>query len=129
MCHCVLTFAASHRCLVILFFTSPAESYRFSQLIETHAVDTYAEFLEANEALLRSLPAPAVAREYYDNFMYYFQEFQLKEEGQSAQRTDRPEINSLYDVFRNILLDEVSAVCCPYAMPTARPTSVRSCLL
>lgn len=125
----MLTFLVLCRCLVILFFISPTESYRFSQLIETHAVDTYAEFLEANEALLRSLPVPSVAREYYDNFMYYFQEFQLSADGESAERTRRPEINSLYDVFQNILLDEVSALLFPMACNDLKASSIQSRLL
>lgn len=109
MYRCLLiTSFVSHRCLVILFLVSPREAYRFSQLVEIHAVETYREFLEANEALLRSLPAPDVAQEYFENFMYYFCEFQLTGEGESVQRMQRPEINSLYDVFQNILLDEVS---------------------
>lgn len=94
---------------MILFFISPTESYRFSQLIETHAVDTYGEFLEANEDLLRSLPAPDVSQEYYSNFLYYFYEFQLSNKGDNKEEdVRRPVINSLYDVFQNILLDEVS---------------------
>lgn len=92
--------------LVVLFLISPSESYRFSQLIEGHAVDTYSEFIEANEQVLRSLPAPEVAHEYYENFLYYFYEFQLTEKKQPDENSRRPQISSLYDVFQNILLDE-----------------------
>lgn len=35
---------------------SPFLAYNFSELIESHAVDTYSEFLETNEELLKSLP-------------------------------------------------------------------------
>lgn len=35
------------------------------QLIEAHAVDTYGEFVDANESLLRQLPPPLVAVTYY----------------------------------------------------------------
>lgn len=95
--------------LVVLFFVSPAESYRFSQLIEWHAVDTYSQFLEENEEALKQLPAPAVAYEYYHNFMYYFYEFQMTpNENDREALVDRPEIKSLYDVFDNIVRDEVS---------------------
>lgn len=94
-------------CLVLLFFISPTQSYRFSQLIESHAVDTYAQFLDENEEKLRSLPAPDVAYEYYNNFMYYFYEFQLSSAEQPGDDIRRPEINSLFDVFQNVLLDEL----------------------
>lgn len=105
-----LAFHASilyYWCLVFLFFISPEESYRFSQLIESHAVHTYAEFLEANAETLRELPVPDVAHEYYAQFMYYFYEFQLSAQEQPEEGGRRPQINSLYDVFQNILLDEV----------------------
>lgn len=54
-------FAAQHAAvlyfwiLVVLYLVSPATSYKFSELLEGHAVDTYGEFLDANEALLRTL--------------------------------------------------------------------------
>lgn len=35
---------------------SPFLAYNFSELIESHAVDTYTEFAEANKELLQSLP-------------------------------------------------------------------------
>lgn len=87
--------------LVALFFVSPPEAYRFSQALESHAVDTYAEFIDANEGSLRELPPPAVAFEYFDNFLFYFDEFQMTEEKR------RPVIESLYDVFENIMKDEL----------------------
>ena len=36
-----------------------------SELIEAHAVDTYGEFVDANEELLRELPPPFSAASYY----------------------------------------------------------------
>lgn len=91
---------------MFLFFISPAESYRFSQILEAHAVDTYGEFLDANKELLRSLPVPDVAYEYFGEFRYYFYEFQLSRDEHSDGKR-RPEISSLFDVFENILMDEV----------------------
>ena len=35
--------------LIFLWFASPSLAYNFSQLIEAHAVDTYAEFAESNK--------------------------------------------------------------------------------
>lgn len=78
--------------LVGLWFLSPSISYNFSELIEAHAVDTYEEFAHANEAALRELPAPAVAREYYHaEDLRLFDEFQT-----SAPRgTRRPHLANL----------------------------------
>lgn len=95
---------------MLLFIISPAESYRFSELLELHAVDTYMEFLEANKELLRELPVPDVALEYCKNYMYYFQEFQMTNvEGGKIGR-DSLSMTSLYDVFSNIVHDEVRSL-------------------
>lgn len=40
-------------------------AYNFSELIEGHAVDTYGEFVDANEKLLKQMPPPYVALSYY----------------------------------------------------------------
>lgn len=90
--------------LVLSFLISPTQSYAFSQLLEGHAVDTYAQFLEENEHLLRTLPAPEIAHVYFKEFVYYFEEFQMDE------TVRRPSINNLYDVFENIMLDEMEHV-------------------
>lgn len=47
--------------LIAIFLVSPALAYNFSELIEAHAVDTYGEFVDANEEVLKSLPPPLVA--------------------------------------------------------------------
>lgn len=44
----------------MLFLVSPRLAYNFSELIESHAVDTYTQFLDENEGLLKKLPAPRV---------------------------------------------------------------------
>merc|ERR1719326_136279 len=60
-------FIAQHSALLYYFamlamwLISPTLAYNFSELIEAHAVDTYAEFVDANEAALRELPPPAIA--------------------------------------------------------------------
>lgn len=95
-----------YRFLVILFIVSPGESYRFSKLLELHAVDTYRVFLEENETTLKRLPVPDIAKEYYANFLYYFYEFHHTMAEEKSSRI-RPELDSLFDVFDNILLDEV----------------------
>jgi ubiquinol oxidase len=48
-----------------LFAISPSLSYRFSELLETHAVNTYSVFLDNNEDLLKELPPTNVAVNYY----------------------------------------------------------------
>lgn len=74
-----------------------------SELIEAHAVDTYAEFAESNKALLMTMPAPKVAKQYYEaEDMYIFDEFQTAR----SKGSRRPKVLTLYDVFRNICEDE-----------------------
>ena len=51
--------------LTILFTISPSLSYKFSELLETHAVDTYSQFIDENEKLLKELPPSLAAVEYY----------------------------------------------------------------
>lgn len=41
--------------LVVLYTVAPEVSYKFSELLEGHAVDTYGEFVDSNEELLKTL--------------------------------------------------------------------------
>jgi ubiquinol oxidase len=89
--------------LNFMFLVSPRVAYNFSELIETHAVDTYAQFVDENEALLKTLPPPPVALNYYLNEdLYMFDEFQTSR----APESRRPKVENLYDVFCNIRDDE-----------------------
>ena len=89
--------------LVLLWLISPALAYNFSELIEAHAVDTYATFVDENEALLKTMPPPRIAVEYYQGAdLYLFDEFQTARDPKSR----RPKIESMYDVFANITQDE-----------------------
>lgn len=93
--------------LVLVWLVSPALAYNFSELIEAHAVDTYAQFVDQNAELLKSMPAPRIAVEYYEGAdLYLFDEFQTEREPKSR----RPRIKSLYDVFCNIRDDEAEHV-------------------
>ena len=66
---------AYYLALSFMWLISPTLSYNFSELIEAHAVDTYTEFLEANEAALQALPPPRIALKYYcGDDMYLFDE-------------------------------------------------------
>lgn len=88
--------------------------FQFTQTIffiilnsEAHAVDTYTEFAEANKEVLQSLPAPAIAREYYEALdMYVFDEFQTAR----AKGSRRPIIRTLYDAVCAIRDDEAEHV-------------------
>jgi ubiquinol oxidase len=68
--------------LIILFLLSPKIAYLSSELLEMHAVDTYKEFYESNENILKELP---ITREAYKYDI-------------SA--------NNLYDIFKKISEDE-----------------------
>jgi ubiquinol oxidase len=92
--------------LVLIWLVSPTLAYNFSELIESHAVDTYAEFVDANEALLKSLPAPPISRYYWLQETYMFDEFQTG----VIPGTRRPKIENLYDVFCAIRDDEAAHV-------------------
>jgi len=89
--------------LITMWLVSPALAYNFSELIEAHAVDTYAQFVDQNEEILKSMPPARIAREYYQGAdLFLFDEFQTSRE----VRSRRPEIKSMYDVFSNIRDDE-----------------------
>lgn len=128
--------------LVALYAAAPRAAYRFSELVELHAHDTYEVFAHENEARLKSLPPPLVAAAYYRGgdaaALAMFDAFQeaggacTREERQRAERVlragggegggeeqesspRRPPCNNLYDVFINIRDDEAAHV---YTMKT-----------
>ncbi|KAK1733878.1 ubiquinol oxidase [Skeletonema marinoi] len=55
-------FMAQHSALAYylvlcgLWMASPSLSYKFSEMLETHAVDTYGQFVDENESKLKELP-------------------------------------------------------------------------
>tara|TARA_Y100000389_G_scaffold199637_1_gene238412 strand:- start:5996 stop:6904 length:909 start_codon:yes stop_codon:yes gene_type:complete len=51
--------------LLILFMISPRIAYLSSELLEMHAVDTYTEFYESNENILKQLPPTKEGLEYF----------------------------------------------------------------
>jgi len=93
--------------LVFLWALSPSLSYKFSELLESHAVDTYGQFLDENEGQLRDLPPSLAAVEYYSLGVSdtMFGEYQTS---RSAEEIRKPgfSMSSLYDVFSAILNDE-----------------------
>ena len=64
-------FVAQHSAIVYfiilttLWALSPSLSYKFSELLETHAVDTYGQFIDENEEILKEMPPSLAAVEYY----------------------------------------------------------------
>jgi ubiquinol oxidase len=102
-------FIAQHAAIVyyfvlcILWAMSPSLSYKFSEMLETHAVNTYSVFLSDNEELLKKLPPSKPAVEYYTlgTSDPFYAEFQT-----SSAMVRRPRLQSLYDVFAAIRDDE-----------------------
>jgi len=93
--------------LNVAWLLSPALAYNFSELIEAHAVDTYAQFAEENKAALRKMPAPRIARKYYEEGdLYLFDEFQTARPRSSR----RVRVTTLYDAFCAIRDDEAEHV-------------------
>lgn len=93
--------------LNLMFLISPKVAYNFSELIEMHAVDTYGQFVDENEEILKTLPPPPIAVEYYESKdLYMYDEFQTSQ----LPETRRPKIDSLYDVFSAIAGDEFEHV-------------------
>jgi ubiquinol oxidase len=83
-------FLAQHSAIIYflvlchLWAFSPSLSYRFSELLETHAVNTYGQFIDENEDLLKKLPPSLAAVQYYsfgsaDPFYAEFQTTALAE--------------------------------------------------
>ncbi|CAK0808607.1 unnamed protein product, partial [Prorocentrum cordatum] len=91
--------------LILFFVVDPRWSYNFSRLIEAHAVDTYGEFVDANSELLKRLPPPPIAVEYYlSGELYLFDKFQTAKRASGQIR--RPPCATLHDVFSNIRKNE-----------------------
>lgn len=91
--------------VLLAFLVNPSLSYNFSVLVEEHAYCTYAEFVDANEDILRQIPPPPVAVQYYSaGDLYNFDKFQTSRSGAKSPR--RPPCDNMLDVFKNIRDDE-----------------------
>ena len=102
--------------LVLMYAVSPSASYALSELIEHHASDTYTVFAEQNKELLKMIPPPLVALNYYKSGdLYLFDQLQTEWVGQAPRR---PDCNNLYDVFVNIRDDENEHVKTMHALKT-----------
>jgi len=105
--------------LVHLFAISPTLSYKFSEMLETHAVHTYSQFLDENEELLKQLPPPVAAVDYYTigAFDPLFEEYKTNPDinnklliHQQGSINSPNVVRSLYDVFARIRDDEAEHV-------------------
>lgn len=89
--------------LIAVYLASPRIAYQFMELLEAHAVDTYATFVTENCGRLKELPPPSIATSYYKTGdLYMFDDFQVSREPGSR----RPPCDNLFDVFTNIAADE-----------------------
>lgn len=108
-------FVAQHSAIVYflvlthLWALSPSLSYKFSEMLETHAVDTYGQFLDENEKELKKLPPSLVSLEYYTLGIAdpMFGEYQTSVQvtGEEIRKPGK-NMKSLYDVFSAIRADE-----------------------
>ena len=78
--------------LCLLWMASPSLSYKFSEMLETHAVHTYGQFLDENKEELKKLPPSVAAIEYYtfgafDSFYAEFQTAALSSGGEVSKKT------------------------------------------
>lgn len=96
--------------LCLLWMGSPSLSYKFSEMLETHAVDTYGQFIDENEESLKGLPPSLVALEYYTVGVAdpMFGEYQTASVSRPHEGVRKAGMNmqSLYDVFVSIRNDE-----------------------
>eukprot|EP00585_Thalassiosira_rotula_P012442 CAMPEP_0196131836 /NCGR_PEP_ID=MMETSP0910-20130528/1674_1 /TAXON_ID=49265 /ORGANISM="Thalassiosira rotula, Strain GSO102" /LENGTH=637 /DNA_ID=CAMNT_0041391349 /DNA_START=317 /DNA_END=2230 /DNA_ORIENTATION=+ len=103
---------AYYLALCILWMMSPSLSYKFSEMLETHAVDTYSQFVDENADKLKKLPPSLVAVEYYTVGVSdpMFGEYQTASvsnpERGGVVRKAGTNMRTLYDVFVAIRNDE-----------------------
>jgi len=90
---------------VALYLVHPRAAYHLMSLIEDHAYKTYSKYLKCNAEWLKTQPAPAIAKQYYQSEdMYLFDAFHTAAPGRQEVR--RPQVTTLYDTFVNIRDDE-----------------------
>jgi len=93
--------------LVVCYLFSPKTSYKFSEMLETHAVSTYRQFLIENKEKLKQMPAPEIAVQYYSTGdLYLFHAAADLARAATGEEMRRPPVDNMYDIFSNILEDE-----------------------
>jgi len=106
-CHSALAYYIA---LCILWMMSPSLSYKFSEMLETHACDTYGQFVDENEEKLKQLPPSLVAIEYYtvgvsDPMFGEYQTASVSDPDREVRKSGM-DLRTLYDVFVAIRNDE-----------------------
>lgn len=94
--------------VMVVYMINPTLAYNVNQAIEEEAHATYSNFLNEHEELLKSLPAPKVAKEYYTGGDLYLWD-EMHTEGCSPTKGShrRPKMETLYDAFSAIRDDEL----------------------
>lgn len=109
-------FLAQHSALAyyialnMLWMASPTLSYKFSEMLETHACDTYGQFVDENAEKLKELPPSLVAIEYYtvgvsDPMFGEYQTASVNDPDREVRKSGT-NMRTLYDVFVAIRNDE-----------------------
>jgi ubiquinol oxidase len=104
--------------IVGLHLLNPTHAYNLNQAVEQEAYDTYNNFLETHAEYLQGEPPAKVAVKYYtSDDMYLFDAMHFDsstgstdEPAAKAEPRRRPNIQTLYDVFRAIRDDEYEHV-------------------
>ena len=95
------------------YMFNPTLTCNLNQQEESHAYDTYDEFLNEFEVILKSRDSPDIAKKYYrDGDLYLFDKMHSSPELSTSQVDDvtkvdleakalhrRPKVDTLYDVF------------------------------
>jgi ubiquinol oxidase len=95
--------------VTLIYTFNEQAAYHLSELIEDHAYNTYDKFLTVNEAKLKTLPVPTIAKKYYEQenpFLFDLFCTVKEPEGEPDTLAGRPKLESLYDVFVNVRNDE-----------------------
>jgi ubiquinol oxidase len=104
-----------------LYLINPTHAYNLNEAVEQEAYETYSHFLEENAEYLKEQPPAKVAVKYYtsdDMYMFdsmHFDGSSLAADSQDLQAAEsepprRPNIETLYDVFRAVRDDEYEHV-------------------
>lgn len=106
--------------VVTLYVLNPTHAYNLNQAVEQEAYETYNHFLETHAEYLQGEPPAKVAVKYYtgdDLYMFDMMHFDgpaaTNDDGSPAAKPEpprRPNIQTLYDVFKAVRDDEYEHV-------------------
>ncbi|CAM9725426.1 unnamed protein product [Chrysoparadoxa australica] len=96
---------------IALYMVNPQNAYHLNEQVERHAFMSYDAFLESHGERLKAMPAPAVAKDYYEkDELYIFVGLDNSELDYKSLDSQRPEIDNMYDVIKCIRDDELEHV-------------------